>query len=116
MFLTCSRSAGTEGVRSHDMPNTRSRKLTVVLAAGALTMLGRAGACAAEEGPGGGGGGGGGGGANPLCNGTPLATTPFCMPGEKPPSHNQPGGGDHSSATPADESGPGEGGGGGGGG
>ncbi len=58
------------------MPNTRSRKLTVVLAAGALTMFGAASAVAAEQAPvgpapsatpadhGGGehGGGGGGGG------------------------------------------------------
>ena len=68
------------------MLNSRSRKLTVVLAAGALTMFGAAGAFAAEEGPGGGGGGGdGGGGGNPLCAGTPLAATPLRTAGPAAP-------------------------------
>ena len=70
------------------MPNTRIRKLTVALAAGALTMFGAAGAFAADEPPGGGdggGGGGGGGGQNPLCAGTPLAGTPVCAQPSQPP-------------------------------
>jgi hypothetical protein len=66
------------------MPNTRIRKLTVALAAGALTMFGAAGAFAADEPPGGGDGGGGGG-QNPLCAGTPLAGTPVCAQPSQPP-------------------------------
>jgi hypothetical protein len=71
------------------MLNTRSRKLTVMLAAGALSMFGASTAFAAGEG----GSGGGGGGNDPMCKGTPLATTPFCAPGQQPPGGGGGGGG-----------------------
>ena len=102
------------------MPNTRSRKLIVVLAAGALTMFGASSALAAQDGPavpsatpadhGGdhGGGGGGGGGGDPMCKGTPLAATPLCgSSGEQPPGGGDGGGGGGGSpsAQPADEGG-----------
>jgi hypothetical protein len=103
------------------MPNSRSRKLIVVLAAGALTMFGASSAFAAQDGPAvpsatptdhggdhGGGGGGGGGGGDPLCKGTPLAGTPFCGgSGEQPPGGGDGGGGGGGSPStqPADEGG-----------
>lgn len=88
------------------MPDTRCRKLTVVLAAGALSMFGAAGAAFAQESPPGGGGGGGG---NPLCGNMPTAMLPICADqGEQPGG----GGGSAPSATlPAEDSGPGGGGG-----
>src|SRR3954468_20953892 len=69
--------APEQGSKESEMLNTRSRNLTVVLAAGAMTLFGAAGAFADDGGGGGSGpgGGGGGGGSNPLCSGTPLATT-----------------------------------------
>src|SRR5205823_2620115 len=83
---SCSRELGIEGVL--DMLNTRSRKLTVVLAAGAMTLFDTAGAFADD------GGGGGGGGTNPLCSGTPLSATPFCAPpSQQPPGDGGGGGG-----------------------
>ena len=101
------------------MPNTRSRKLTVVLAAGALTMFGASGAFAASPADHGGehGGGGGGDGGGALCKGTPLASTPLCASqGEQPPGGGDGGGGGggQPSSTPAEEGGGGGGGGGGG--
>lgn len=97
------------------MPNTRSRKLIVVLAAGALTMFGASGAFAASPADHGGdhGGGGGGGGGNALCDGTPLAATPLCAgQGEQPPGGGGGGGGTQASSTPAEDDGGGGGGGG----
>jgi hypothetical protein len=83
------------GTKEFDMLNTR--KLTIALAAGALTMFGATGALAAEgDNPGGPGGGDG---NNPLCAGT-LAGTPFCP---DTPDKQNPGDGD---AQPADESNP----------
>ena len=108
------------------MPNTRSRKLIVVLASGALTMFGASSAFAAGSplatpadhgGDHGGGGGGGGGGEDPLCKGSPLASTPLCgSQGEQPPGGGGGGGGGggQPSAVPVEEGG-GDGGGGDGG-
>ena len=70
------------------MLNSRSRRLTITLAAGALTLFGATGALAAgDAGP----GGGGDGGNNPLCGpSTPIATLPLCA---QPPGDNPGGGG-----------------------
>lgn len=87
------------------MPNTRSRKLIVVLAAGALSMFGASSAFADHGGDHGGGGGGGG---DPMCKGTPLAATPLCgSSGEQPPGGGEGGGGGggQPSATLAGEGG-----------
>ena len=68
------------------MLNSRSRRLTIALAAGSLTMFGAAGAFAAEDG--GPPGGGDKGGSGPLCApGTPMSATPLCPqpPGSQPP-------------------------------
>lgn len=77
------------------MLNSKSRRLTTVLAAGALTVFGAAGAFAAEgENPGGPGSGDG---NNPLCAGS-LAGTPLCAGG----------GGGGEGAPPGDEQTPGD--------
>jgi hypothetical protein len=68
------------------MLNSRSRRLTIALAAGALTVFGATGAFAAgdtqpsDE-------------SNPLCAGTPLAATPICTPPSEPPGEGGGGGG-----------------------
>jgi translation initiation factor IF-2 len=91
------------------MLNSRSRRLTIALAAGALTVFGATGAFAAgDSGPGespsstvpaaeeGG---------NPICQGTPVAlqSTPLCAPEDGKEGPEQGGGGD---AQPSDESNP----------
>ena len=71
------------------MLNSRSRRLTIALAAGSLTMFGAAGAFAAEDG--GPPGGGDKGGSGPLCApGTPMSATPLCPqpPGSQPAPGN----------------------------
>jgi hypothetical protein len=78
------------------MLNSKSRRLTIVLTAGALTVFGAAGAFAAEgDNPGGPGSGDG---NNPLCAGS-LAGTPLCAGG---------GGGGEEGAPPGDEQTPGD--------
>ena len=91
------------------MLNTRTRRLTIALAAGALTMCGAAGAIAAEEGPVGGQRAAvaqtadDGGGMNPLC----MVRPQDCM---QPPGNGSGGGSGGGNGQPGSGQGGGSGG------